>query len=594
MEILYSVIFLIYSLILLITYFSKSYNKKMENKTYSILLIINVIGLILEVLKFVVIKYNLTISFNIISKIYQIYLLSWMGTFSLYAVVISNNYNNDDNKMFGLPFMMLFYFLSIIAVIILPSKVIFENNLFYSNGASTNYLYFCCLIYTIIIAFNLFKNIYKIYSKKYYPIYLFFVLGVLLFIVKSHNPEFIQISYILSLITMLIYFTIENPDFKLIKELNYSRLLADKTRNSTVDILNNMKYELKDSLTNLVDFGYIDINNMSSEQMNHKINNMRKMTLALNDKISNLIEIGKIESDNYSLNKEEYNPNELLLEINEFFNNKKDVNGVNIKENIFPPINNILYGDPLKIKQIILHAYNYIIEKNKKGSLQLKIEHKIVGNLCRLKFYFICKNKKQIEYNDASLDYQIIIKLLDLMNGNIDIKYIDNEITELQIILDQKIISKYDLKNENMKYISKKLKNYYDASNKRIIIFDDNREKISTLKNILEPTKADISIVNTIDELVYLLGTEKTYDLIIIDDIVTNVENNTITNEEILKTCNSRNLKKLFNYEIPVIILVTKNNKKLEEKYLKMGFSEFIIKPITYRKVIKKIQKVLK
>ena len=178
------------------------------------------------------------------------------------------------------------------------------------------------------------------------------------------------------------------------------------------------------------------------------------------------------------------------------------------------------------------------------------------------------------------------------MNGNIDIKYIDNEITELQIILDQKIISKYDLKNENMKYISKKLKNYYDASNKRIIIFDDNREKISTLKNILEPTKADISIVNTIDELVYLLGTEKTYDLIIIDDIVTNVENNTITNEEILKTCNSRNLKKLFNYEIPVIILVTKNNKKLEEKYLRMGFSEFIIKPITNNKLNKMLKKI--
>jgi len=566
----------------------------MENKTYSILLIINVIGLILEVLKFVVMKYNLTILFNIISKIYQMYLLSWMGTFSLYAVVILNNYNNDDKKMFGLPFMMLFYFLSIIAVIILPSKVIFENNLFYSNGASTNYLYFCCLIYTIIIAFNLFKNIYKMHNKKYYPIYLFFILGVLLFIVKSHNPEFVQISYILSLITMLIYFTMENPDLKLIKELNYSRLLSSKSRNNTIDILNNMKYELKDSLTNLVDFGYIDINNMSNEQMNHKINDMRKMTLALNDKIANLIEIGKIESDNYSLNKEEYNPNELLLEINDFFDNKKDINNVNIKEHIFPPIDNILYGDSLKIKQIILHAYNYIIDKNKKGSLQLKIEHKIVGNLCRLKFYFICKNKKHIEYNEDSLDYQIIIKLLDLMNGDINIKYIDNEATELQIIIDQKIISKYNLLDENTKRISKKLKNYYDASNKRIIIFDDNRKETNKLYQMLKPTNSEIYVVNTIDELFCLLQGEKTYDLIFIDDIINNIDNNNLKCDDILKTCSPHNIKKLLNYYIPVIILVTKNNKKLEEKYLKKGFSEFIIKPVTYRKVIKSIQKVLK
>ena len=124
--------------------------------------------------------------------------------------------------------------------------------------------------------------------------------------------------------------------------------------------------------------------------------------------------------------------------------------------------------------------------------------------------------------------------------------------------------------------------------NKRIIIFDDNIEKTSILKNILKPTKADISIINT------TIFTWKTYDLIIIDDIVTNIENTTITNEYILKTFNSRNLKKLFDYEIPVIILVTKNNKKLEEKYLKIGFNDFIIKPITYKKVIKKIQKLLK
>ncbi|MBQ7140445.1 MAG: hypothetical protein IJO32_02960 [Bacilli bacterium] len=93
MEIIYSVIFLIYSLIILITYFSKSHEDKIENKTYSFLLIINVIGIILEILKFIVIRYNFTISFNIISKIYQIYILSWMGAFSLYTIIVSNNYN---------------------------------------------------------------------------------------------------------------------------------------------------------------------------------------------------------------------------------------------------------------------------------------------------------------------------------------------------------------------------------------------------------------------------------------------------------------------------------------------------------------------
>ena len=73
---------------------------------------------------------------------------------------------------------------------------------------------------------------------------------------NSVSKNIMYFTYEFSFITFLMYFIMENPDVKLIKELRYSRILSNKLKTDTDNILNNMKLELNESLSDYIDFNY--------------------------------------------------------------------------------------------------------------------------------------------------------------------------------------------------------------------------------------------------------------------------------------------------------------------------------------------------
>jgi uroporphyrinogen-III decarboxylase len=65
------------------------------------------------------------------------------------------------------------------------------------------------------------------------------------------------------------------------------------------------------------------------------------------------------------------------------------------------------------------------------------------------------------------------------------------------------------------------------------------------------------------------------YDLVLVDDMFS--ENKVIPREEMLKQCSTKIIQRVNGTRIPVVIMVTKNNKSLEKKYLKYGYVGYII-----------------
>ena len=94
--IFFSISAIIYILLLLIVFFSKKYYKTLENKIYSLLIITSFFGLVIELLGvFILNNTNEVLSF-IQMKLYQIYLLTWIGLFTLYTIA-STKRNNKEN-----------------------------------------------------------------------------------------------------------------------------------------------------------------------------------------------------------------------------------------------------------------------------------------------------------------------------------------------------------------------------------------------------------------------------------------------------------------------------------------------------------------
>ena len=297
-------------MLLLIVFFSKKYYKTLENKIYSLLIITSFFGLVIELLGvFILNNTNEVLSF-IQMKLYQIYLLTWIGLFTLYTIA-STKRNNKENEVS--PIVILFYIISVIIIFILPTKLYNNNNSVYTYGASINYLYFYSLGCIIIIVYKLLSNIRKMFYKKYLPMSIFLLLGVITMIIQSKNPSLLLMSSTEAFITFLMYFTIENPDIKLMEELEYSKRVAEKSKSETINTLNNIKNELDEPLNQIVNFNDKKIITSTKEELIKEVKNLRIFTTSFADRVFSLIELGKVNSGDYMLNEEMYNTYGMII-----------------------------------------------------------------------------------------------------------------------------------------------------------------------------------------------------------------------------------------------------------------------------------------
>ncbi len=394
-----------------------------------------------------------------------------------------------------------------------------------------------------------------------------------------------------------MYFTIENPDIKLMEELEYSKRVAEKSKSETINTLNNIKNELDEPLNQIVNFNDKKIITSTKEELIKEVKNLRIFTTSFADRVFSLIELGKVNSGDYMLNEEMYNTYEMINELEKMLKINNDK--VRYNFDVSDDINKVLYGDKNKIKQLLLYINDYILERTKSKTMNIKVSNLSVGNLCRLKFsYFIdlsfekylIKDKKEIYIKEEKddFDYRVILSILKLLDGKINIK--KENIISITITIDQKIKSEYDVNN----YISSQdnyVNNQIKYTGKKIIIFNDSFEENQKIIELLKKYNLEISLCNNIEKLNKLI-TENNYDLVLVDDMFS--ENKAIPREEMLKQCSTKIIQRVNGTRIPVVIMVTKNNKSLEKKYLKYGYVDYIIKPLMDKDVSVILKKYLK
>jgi uncharacterized membrane protein YfcA len=114
------------------------------------------------------------------------------------------------------------------------------NNLSsYTYGPSVRATYLISFINSLYLLFLLFVNRKKIDRKKSIPLYLFIVFGAICGRLQQLMPELTLMGCAESLICFLMYHTIENPDVKMIEQLNIERDRADKANNAKTEFLSN-------------------------------------------------------------------------------------------------------------------------------------------------------------------------------------------------------------------------------------------------------------------------------------------------------------------------------------------------------------------
>ena len=575
----------IYTMLTSIVYFSKNRINNSENAVYEKLLSITPIGLLLEIGCNVTAIYKMNdLVSSIISRLYLIFILVWLTTFTLYILTITKykgdkltEYKNSKirkNIIIG-------SISSTLLLIFLPIDFILEKNLAYLGGIGIVFLLaitFLLIILDFILFIKYFKNM--TFREKVPMLLLLLLIGGLL-LVNNIAPEIQIISSSFALITVIMYFTIENPDKKLLEEIHTSKKIADAANEDKSMLIYNMMNEVKSIASDINKSSEVILNSNNLEENRFFAREIISSNNKLYSMANNIYNIDVIDDINVKTVKNKYNIKLLLKEVisknKELFEDKD----ISFRFNIDSNLPNTLYGDSINLKNVLNTIMGNSYKYTDKGYVELSVNAIFKKDIVRLIIKIEdsgigikaedldkCLNKNTKDQNSL----YGARKTINIMGGNLLISSEYNKGTIVTIILDQKI---YTNNKDNYD-------NY--VNNKKILIIDDNNSSIKLISKILDKHNILYDSSNLGKEALDRIRKGDKYDLILLDEDMPYMNGINVMNK----------LNKIKGFDTKVILLTKNSNIIYDDIYKDSGFSDYIIKPINKDDLMNKINKYLK
>ena len=575
----------IYIMLTSIVYFSKNRINNSENAVYEKLLSITPIGLLLEIGCNVTAIYKMNdLVSSIISRLYLIFILVWLTTFTLYILTITKykgdkltEYKNSKIRKS----IIIGSIFSILLLIFLPIDFVLEKNSAYLGGIGIVFLLaitFLLIILDFILFIKYFKNM--TFREKVPMLLLLLLIGGLL-LVNNIAPEIQIISSSFALITVIMYFTIENPDKKLLEEIHMSKKIADAANEDKSMLIYNMMNEVKSIASDINKSSEVILNSNNLEENRFFAREIISSNNKLYSMANNIYNIDVIDDINVKTVKNKYNIKLLLKEVisknKELFEDKD----ISFRFNIDSNLPNTLYGDSINLKNVLNTIIGNSYKYTDKGYVELSVNAIFKKDIVRLIIKIEdsgigikaedldkCLNKNTKDQNSL----YGARKTINIMGGNLLISSEYNKGTIVTIILDQKI---YTNNKDNYD-------NY--VNNKKILIIDDNNSSTKIISKILDKHNILYDSSNLGKEALDRIRKGDKYDLILLDEDMPYMNGISVMNK----------FSKIKGFDTKVILLTKNSNIIYDDIYKDSGFSDYIIKPIDKDDLMNKINKYLK
>lgn len=600
----FSICSFIFVLMFIIFYFSKERLNTLDTKMYSCILVTNIIGIMIDVFGYFVFKIYGSESFIsiLISKFYLVYYFLWAYFFLLYIFVISFREKTEYllQKKFTKPSIILTSIIISLIVLIMPIQITYKDNVAYSSGLSVNMVYGLCFIMVGIMLYCLLRNLKKISTKEYIPLLTFMVLSTFCMIIQKTYPEITLMLMCHSIVTSLMYFTIENPDVKMVKELEVAKNEAEKANHAKSEFLSSMSHELRTPLNAIVCFSELL---ESKEGLDSESKDFAKDIVSashnLLDLVNGVLDISKIEAGKMELINKEYNSQELFNSLSTMVIPRIGDKPIDFKTVIASDIPPVLKGDTGKLKQIILNLLTNAVKYTDKGFIKYRVEciNDFKNNQTKLiitvtdtgrgikkedidrlfKKFERLEEDRNTSIEGTGLGLAITEGLAELMGGKITVISDYGKGSTFKFVVIQDIVN-VEIKEKSSNTISF---DYNTFEGKNALIVDDSKLNLKVAENVLKNFLVTTESVTSGLECLSCVNSKK-YDIIFMDIMMPNM-----SGVEVLRKLRENGVN------TPVIALTADAIEGQEEKYMSEGFDGYISKPINKEKLSYVLNKYL-
>jgi len=294
----------------------------------------------------------------------------WISTFAYYIYSIARNEMELKKKRY---FIFVFYYI-VLAVILwfLPIDCVIENNFAtrYTTGMSVFFTYGISAIAMTVIIGLLIIHLKNLKNQKYIPVFLFLIIGGVAIVVQIFNPQLLLMTYVETFICVIMYFTIENPDIKLMNQIALAKDHAEKENRAKSDFLSSMSHEIRTPLNAIVGFSEMIEYETEIEACKEDARDIIMASHNLLEIVNGILDISKIEANKMEIINKDYSLVSELENLSKLMIPRIGEKPIELVTNFAPDIPPTLHGDIGKIKQILTNLLTNAIKYTDAGRVR--------------------------------------------------------------------------------------------------------------------------------------------------------------------------------------------------------------------------------
>ena len=586
-----------------IMYFSAKREKTKIHNIFSLLLIMSTIHLIFDGITVYTVNHLESVPLLVNNIVHRLFIGTMSGIFYLvyrYIVLLVEDESGDCLPLFRLSPLLLF--LNLICVILSPLYYVETANGNYSYGPAVYMSYVAVAIYLFLTVVVLWRHWKQIHYKKKLAISMAMTIEILLATYQAIHPTSLISGMGIMLINLSFYLNTENPDIALVQQVQEEKKRADAANAAKSTFLSNMSHEIRTPMNAIVGMTEILLRTDLTEEQREYLTNIKSSGNALVLIINDILDISKIEAGKMELIEGNYEPYQMLSDIRMIIQNRIGSKPVELLFEIDAQLPNRLYGDGLRIRQVIINLMNNAVKFTDEGYVKLSIKteekseeelllHVSVSDTGQgikeedMQRLFEAFEQVDIKKNQGKegtgLGLAISSQLIGMMGGKLEVRSEYGVGSEFFFTISQKTVSA-DLDEQDVVQADDM---NFTAPEARILIVDDNEMNRKVAVGLLKPFQMQIDVAENGKKALAMLE-EKRYDLIFMDHMMPIMDG-------IEATKQMREKKEEYYQKVPVIALTANAMTEAQKLFQEAGMNDFLAKPIDLRQFCMIIRKWL-